>query len=91
MDGIPSNAKITYGPVQPGKQSYGSENALRIYTSTNNQLGVFLGVESFRDLSLTVRERKVSATSESSVEIGPDGEKRESKGEKTYDWVEVSA
>ena len=88
---IPTNAKITYGPVQPGKESYGGGNALRIYTSASNQLAVFLDVESFRDLSLTVQERKTTTASEGETVIGPDGKKTKSAGEVTYEWVEVSA
>lgn len=91
VEGIPATAKITYGPVQPGKQSYGEHNALRIYTSGNNQLAVFLNVLSFRDLSLNVKERKVTSSSESTTEVGPDGKRHDSMGTTSYEWVEVSA
>lgn len=91
-DGIPRDAKITYGPVQPGKQGYsGAGNALRIYTTANNQLAVFLNVESFRDLSLTVRERKTTTVSEGETVVGPDGCTRKSAGEVSYEWVQVNA
>ncbi|TDZ42200.1 hypothetical protein [Mycobacteroides franklinii] len=61
VSNIPANAKITYGPVSPGGNWNGNQqNALRIYTSQQNQLAVFVGVEEFRDLSLTIQEQKVS-------------------------------
>ena len=91
VGGIPATAKITYGPVQPGKESYRGGNALRIYTSANNQLAVFLDVESFRDLSLTVKERKTTTISEGETIIGPDGKKTKSAGEVSHEWVEVTA
>lgn len=54
---IPADAKITFGPVSPGRAAdFNAQNALRIYTSKENQLAVFVGVEEFRDLTLTVRE-----------------------------------
>ena len=92
VENIPSTAKITFGAVQPGKREYGggSENALRIYTAASNQLGVFLNVTSFRDLSLTVKERKVTTKASSEAEVGPDGVKRESATEETYEWTSVS-
>ena len=63
---IPKDAKITYGPVSPGKNGYGSENALRIYTSASNQLAVFVGVKEFRDEALTVQTQRVDKKSKSS-------------------------
>ena len=89
VGGIPANAKITYGPVQPGKAGYGSDNALRIYTSANNQLAVFLNVISFRDLSLTVKVEKVTKNGESSSEHGPKGSKSESRSETSVVWEDA--
>ncbi|MBF9316996.1 MULTISPECIES: hypothetical protein [Mycobacteroides] len=57
VSNIPANAKITYGPISPGNWNC-DQNALRIYTSQQNQLAVFVGVEEFRDLSLTIQEQK---------------------------------
>lgn len=91
VSGIPDNAKITFGALQPGKDSYDRSTALRVYTTANNQLAVFTDVASFRDLSLTIQERKVTKASEGRSEVGPDGEVRESQSETTYEWVEVSA
>lgn len=90
VDNIPANAKVTYGPVSPGKPSgYGEGNALRIYTTAGNQLAVFKNVEYFRDLSLNVREEKVTKTVREDAERGPDGEYRKSDYESTREWVEV--
>lgn len=90
VEDIPANAKITYGPIQPGKESYRSGNALRIYTAANNQLAVFVDVESFRDLSLTVKERKVTKKARSDAEVGPNGATSEDSYEETYEWVGVN-
>lgn len=91
VEGVPANAKITFGPVNPGKPGYHGDNmnALRIYTSANNQLAVFLNVTSFRDLSLTVKERQVTRKVRSDAKRGPDGRVSEDSYEETYEWVEA--
>lgn len=61
---IPADAKVTFGPVSPGK-GFHTENALRIYTSQQNQLAVFVGVKEFRDLSLTIKEQRIKRKSKS--------------------------
>lgn len=87
VEGVPGNAKITYGPVQPGSKEYrGGENALRIYTTGNNQLAVFLGVTEFRDLSLTVKGKKVKERQSRKAEAGPNGESIETEIEESYTW-----
>lgn len=59
LGGVPENAKITFAPIQPSKAGYEQKpNALRIYTSGNNQLAVFVDVVEFRDESLWL-ERQV--------------------------------
>jgi hypothetical protein len=81
VSNIPANAKITYGPVSPGgRWASDQQNALRIYTSQQNQLAVFVGVEEFRDLSLEVQEQKVSS---------PRAGKRQTRAAATLDdpWV----
>lgn len=57
VENVPANAKITFGAVNPGAKGWGGGYALRIYTSQQNQLAVFLGVQEFRDLSLTVKKQ----------------------------------
>lgn len=84
---IPSNAKVTYGPVAPGTRDYGGGgNALRIYTSQNNQLAVFVGVASFRDESLTVQTQKESRVASEESETGPKGAKSKRESEVTFEW-----
>jgi hypothetical protein len=85
--GIPATAKLTYGPVNPGKQGYGA-NCLRIYTVGNNQLAVFTDVAWFRDLSLTVQTRKKSEKQERQAERGPAGAKVKTATEESYEWVD---
>lgn len=88
MSNIPATAKITFGPVNPGKQSYGDHNALRIYTAGNNQLGVFTGCQWFRDLSLDVKTQKRVEKQARDAEHGPNGSKVATQTEETYEWVE---
>lgn len=61
IEGIPADAKVTFGKVQPGQNPGGFHNhdsyCLRIYTSRENQLAVFTGVISFRDSTLNVKKR----------------------------------
>lgn len=85
--GIPATAKLTYGPVNPGKQGYGA-NCLRIYTVGNNQLAVFTDVAWFRDLSLTVQTRKKSEKQLREAENGPKGKFVQTETEETYEWVD---
>ena len=91
IEDIPANARITFGPVTPGGKSYDNPNALRIYTTANNQLAVVLNVTDFRDLSLGVKQRKTTKKVREDAERGPDGEFRKSDYEETHEWVEVSA
>lgn len=71
VEDIPDSAKITFGPVQPGRQGYGSDNVLRIYTSQSNQLAVFRHVESFRDLSLSLKVREITSVMTAKEHVGP--------------------
>jgi hypothetical protein len=90
VEGIPATAKITFAKVNPADKGYGDNlMALRIYTSANNQLAVFLNVTDFRDLSLKVKERKTKTELNENAERGPDGEYRKSDYVKTTEWTEV--
>ena len=91
VEGIPANAKITYGPVQPGKDSYHSGNCLRIYTTTNNQLAVFVNVVSFRDLSLRVWEQETTTESDHTLTSSPDKASDSLNSETRTRWVEAAA
>lgn len=91
VEGIPDDAKITYGPMTPGSKSYqGNERTLRIYTSQTNQLAVFVGVTSFRDLSLTISRRQVTNSGETTSVQGPDGKFYQATADETYEWVQES-
>lgn len=90
VDNIPATAKITFAKANPAEKGYGDNPmALRIYTSANNQLAVFLNVTDFRDLSLGVRERKVTKKLREDAISGPDGEFSGTEYEKTVEWKEV--
>lgn len=59
---VPANAKITFGPIigVNGKPGYdGGGNSLRIWEGDKIQRALFLGVQSFRDLSLPMKVRAV--------------------------------
>lgn len=91
IHGIPANAKVTFGKVQPGEQGgYRDPQAyaLRIYTTQNNQLAVFTNVREFRDLSLTVESRNVETKTRSRKAKDGDGMVREAEEEYevTTDW-----
>lgn len=89
IEGIPANAKITFGAVQPGSKGYdNSGNCLRIYTTTNNQLAVFVGVTEFRDMALTVKSRRVVEKQKRKSDSGPQGTSVETETEEIYGWEE---
>lgn len=73
VEDIPSNAKITFGALQPGKPSYHESHVLRIYTSQSNQLAVFRDVASFRDMSLTISVREVTTETDETTIRDPRG------------------
>lgn len=85
---IPQTAKITFGPLTPGAKSYDNPTSLRIYTTTNNQLAVFVGVREFRDLSLDVQEEHVEVEYEGSESHGPQGGHVRTARKTTRDWKE---
>lgn len=72
VSNIPANAKITYGPISPGRAGdYNGSLALRIYTSAQNQLAVFTDVKEFQDLTLGVEDECVTTKVESQNGTGP--------------------
>ena len=88
VEGIPANAKITYGPVNPGKNTgYHENNCLRIYTAANNQLAVFLNVISFRDLSLTVWDQETRTDTEHTHVSSPSGSEDSRTSSTGTKWV----
>lgn len=52
---VPSNWRVTFGPLVPGKEGRGSPG-LRFYEG-DNQRACFTDVESFRDASIDIEER----------------------------------
>lgn len=84
---VPTDAKITFGPVQPGSKDFSrSENALRIYKAANNQMGVWLQVASFRDLSLTVKTETVVTEETAKAETSSHGRKSTTKQRQSREW-----
>jgi hypothetical protein len=63
LGNVPDDAKLTFGALNPSSKGMGGPAALsltlRIYKGTRDnghQIAVFRNVESFRDLSLTIKE-----------------------------------
>lgn len=59
---IPSDWKVTFGPLVPGGNAQGGLNgrgalSLRIYENSDRQRAVFTDVSSFRDISIELEER----------------------------------
>lgn len=94
ISGIPANAKVTFGKVNPATDGRfaGDANpyALRIYTSQNNQLAVFLNVVEFRDESLKVTSRHTTVETEGEEKRDGDGRvvKSRRNAKATDEWKE---
>lgn len=89
VSNIPSDAKITYAPVQPGSRDYNTGNALRIYTSKENQLAVFTNVQEFRDLTLKVQEQTEKVKAKRKSETNSDGSILEVEETVELEWEDV--
>lgn len=88
LENIPGNAKITVGPLSPGRNDYTRNDiALRVYTTVGNQLAVIRNVRSFRDLSLGVKVKQVNTELGEVSETGPKGKRRETYTNTEYEWV----
>lgn len=90
VEGIPANAKITYGPVNPGGKYHDGTNVLRIYNNVSNQLAVFTGVIEFRDLSLRMLEKETVTDEDRTMVNGPGYGSDAISSETTTKWVEVA-
>lgn len=56
---VPDSYRVTFAPVFMGDKGYGGgkkEMALRFYEAENKQRAIFVGVKSFRDLSLPLKK-----------------------------------
>lgn len=77
VEGIPGDAKITYTHMNPGGGGhYNNAPCVRIYRGSSggesgNQLAVFTDVKRFRDLSLSVKTRKVTRSETETTESQP--------------------
>lgn len=90
---IAGTQRFTYGPFAPGgKNGYGSsDNALRIYEGANkdNQLAVFRGVASVRDVGVPMVKMVKKVKSEDRSESGAAGSKSETRVERDVEYVAV--
>lgn len=86
---IPEEWKVTFGPAAAGiARSEGRVPlALRIYETEKLQRAIFTDVESFRDMSIPIREKRINTqTKDGFVEV--DGaRKRTSFQAQTMEWV----
>ena len=88
---IPADAKVTFSAVNPSQPGFRGGYCVRIYTSKDNQLGVFTGVNAFRDLSLNVKKRSAKIKATMQAESGPNGRSSLDTSKTEYEWVEVEA
>jgi len=87
---IPESWKVTYGPVSPGAKGGYSDggNAFRVYEADTKQRAIFLGVKSFRDLSIPVQRLLVKHKGSEKYETGYDGSRsRSSKSVVERKWI----
>lgn len=88
---IPADAKVTFSAVNPSQPGFRGGYCVRIYTSKDNQLGVFTGVNAFRDLSLNVKKRSAKIRATADKDTGPNGTSAVNTSRTEYQWVEVEA
>ena len=87
---IPEEWKVTFGPIAIGasKSDGRIPIALRIYETEKLQRAIFTDVDSFRDMSIPIREKHVNVqTKDGFVEV--DGSrKRTSFQAQTFEWID---
>lgn len=86
---IPANFKVTFGPLTPGSKFGGGAYALRVYESDTKQRAVFVGVDSFRDLSIPYRRYVKNTKSNSQSEHTSKKDSASSEVVRSDEWVEV--
>jgi hypothetical protein len=86
---VPVDAKVTFSHVNPAGAGGWNGYCVRIYKTESQQLAVFTGVESFRDLSLKVFERKIETELEASAWDGPNGRREKTDRKTTAEWEEM--
>ncbi len=88
---IPADAKVTFSAVNPSQPGFRGGYCVRIYTSKENQLGAFTGVNAFRDLSLNVKKRSARVKATKEAHSGPNGRTSRDESKVRFEWVEVDA
>lgn len=87
---VPETFRVTYAPVVMGQKGYGgSEMALRFYEAENKQRAIFVGVKSFRDLSLPLRRKVRTVEGKREFKVGPDGSELHEQETIDEEWGEV--
>jgi hypothetical protein len=86
---IPANWKVTFGPLAPGSKFGSGGYALRVYESETKQRAVFVGVDSFRDLSIPYRKYVKNAKSQSQAMSSDKKRSSSSEVEFSDEWVAV--
>jgi hypothetical protein len=86
---VPSSWKVTFGPLNPGNKSGGTcgDPCLRFYESETKQRAVITQVESFRDLSIAVEEKRVSVKQQTLHKNTPNGDKAVIVEGRVEEWV----
>ena len=86
---IPEEWKITFGPIVVGASKTDGRIpiALRIYETEKLQRAIFTDVESFRDMSIPIREKRIDVQQKDGV-IEVDGNRKRTIFEaRTSSWV----
>lgn len=86
---VPADWKVTFGPVQPGREGYGGDRgyALRFYETKEKQRAVFTDVVSFRDLSLPVERLVISKEEKTTNKSGRGHREHSLVAEASGEWV----
>lgn len=84
---VPSDWKVTFGPVAPGVRGSG-DLALRFWEQENKQRAIFRNVVSFRDLSIPFSREVISKSGSSAWESSEEGSSNFESVKVTKDWSE---
>lgn len=87
---VPSEWRVTFGALYPGKEANHSKTGLRFY-SGNKQHAVFTEVESFRDMSIQIEEENIKKQQETFYKDTPDGKKSFVVEGTVREWVNPDA
>ena len=86
---VPSSWKVTFGPLTPGSKNYdgGAKPVLRFYESANKQRMVITNVLSFRDMSVSVEEKRTSVKQQTMRKQTAAGDKEVVVEGRVEEWV----